>query len=86
MVIAEFGKSSKSLGYSIAIRDSYFKKVYNAISKSAINGGSCAGGIFWQLLSKGMDTYGDGYEVVFENSPSTSQIIKLQSIKMSHIK
>ncbi|RHN80929.1 putative mannan endo-1,4-beta-mannosidase [Medicago truncatula] len=86
LVIAEFGKSSKSHGYSIAIRDNYFKKVYNAISRSAINGGSCAGGIFWQLLSQGMDTYGDGYEVVFENCPSTGEIIKQQSMKMSHIK
>jgi len=78
--------SSKSSGYNIAIRDSYFKKVYNVISKSASNGGSCAGGIFWQLLSQGMDTYGDGYEVIFMNSPSTGEIIKQQSMKMSHIK
>ncbi|AES61539.1 putative mannan endo-1,4-beta-mannosidase [Medicago truncatula] len=86
IIIAEFGKSSKSAGYSIDKRDSYFKKVYNAISTSAISGGSCAGGIFWQLLSQGMDNMGDGYEVIFENSLSTSQVIKQQSLKMSSIR
>jgi len=86
IIIAEFGKSSKSAGYNIDKRDVYFNKVYNAISTSAINGGSCAGGIFWQLLSQGMDNMGDSYEVVFENSPSTSQVIKQQSLKMSSIK
>ncbi|WJX19714.1 mannan endo-1,4-beta-mannosidase [Trifolium repens] len=47
IIIAEFGKSSNSSGYSIAKRNSYFRKIYKAISTSAINGGSCAGGIFW---------------------------------------
>ncbi|GAU23890.1 hypothetical protein TSUD_35600 [Trifolium subterraneum] len=86
IIIGEFGKSSKTPGYNIAVRDNYYKKIYNAISTSAISEGSCAGGIFWQLLSQGMDSYGDGFEVIFENSPSTAEIIKLQSIKMSNIK
>lgn len=86
IIVAEFGKSSKSPGYSIDKRDDYYKKVYNIISTSATSGGSCAGGIFWQLLSPGMDSYGDGYEVILENSPSTAQIIKQQSTKISNIK
>jgi len=86
VILQEFGKSSKSPGFSIAIRNSYFKKVYTAISKSAMSGGSCAGGIFWLLLSQGMDTYGDGYEVIFENNPTTAEVIKQQSVTMSKIK
>ncbi|XP_045807817.1 mannan endo-1,4-beta-mannosidase 4-like [Trifolium pratense] len=86
LIIAEFAKSSKSPGYSIYKRDNYFKKIYEAISTSATGGGSCAGGIFWQLMPQGLDRYGDGYEVIFENSPSTIEIIKQQSIKMSSIK
>jgi len=51
-----------------------------------MSGGSCAGGIFWQLLSQGMDSYGDGNEVIFENNPSTAEVIKQQSVTMSKIK
>ncbi|CAL5208750.1 unnamed protein product [Lathyrus oleraceus] len=87
IILAEFGKSSReSPGYNIAKKDNYFKKIYNAISTGATSGGSCAGGIFWQLLSPGMDSYGDGYEVILENSPTTAQIIKEQSTKMSNMK
>lgn len=87
IILAEFGKSSReSPEYNIAKKDNYFKKIYNAISTSATSGGSCAGAIFWQLLSQGMDSYGDGYEVILENSPTTAQIIKEQSTKMSNIK
>ncbi|CAI8603647.1 unnamed protein product [Vicia faba] len=87
IILAEFGKSSReSPGYSVAKRDSYFQKIYNATYTSAISGGSCAGAMFWQLLSQGMDSYGDGYQVILENSPSTAQIIKQQSTKMSNIK
>ncbi|WJX13454.1 mannan endo-1,4-beta-mannosidase [Trifolium repens] len=86
IIIAEFGKSSNSSGYSIAKRNSYFSKIYKAISKSANSGGSCAGGIFWQLLSQGMDNYGDGFQVILEDSPSTARVIKHQSMKMLHIK
>ncbi|XP_013469110.2 mannan endo-1,4-beta-mannosidase 4 [Medicago truncatula] len=86
IIVQEFGKSSKSPGFTVAIRDNYFKKVYNAIATSAMSGGSCAGGIFWQLMSQGMDSYGDGNEVIFENNPSTAEVIKQQSVTMSKIK
>ncbi|XP_045797048.1 mannan endo-1,4-beta-mannosidase 4-like [Trifolium pratense] len=86
IIIAEFGKSSNSSRHSIAKRNSYFRKIYKAISTSAFSGGSCAGGIFWQLLSQGMDNYGDGFQVIFENHPSTAKVIKHQSKKMSKIK
>ncbi|WJX58523.1 mannan endo-1,4-beta-mannosidase [Trifolium repens] len=86
IIVAEFAKSSRSHGYSIDKRDNYFKKIYDAISTSATSGGSCAGGIFWQLMPQGLDRYGDGYEVIIENSPSTVEVIKQQSTKMSSIK
>ena len=41
----------------------------------ACSGGPCAGGLFWQLMAQGMDGFRDGYEVVFEESPSTTRII-----------
>ncbi|KAE8697155.1 Mannan endo-1,4-beta-mannosidase 1 [Hibiscus syriacus] len=51
VVIGEFGKSFKQPGYSLEKRNSYFQRIYNAIYGSARGGGSCAGGLFWQLLS-----------------------------------
>lgn len=83
VVVGEFGKSCRS--YSVAERDSYLSKMYNAIYSSASSGGPCAGGLFWQLMAQGMDNFYDGYEVVFQTSPSTTRIIDQQSHKMSSI-
>ena len=83
LIIGEFGRSSKLPGYSLEKRNSYFQRIYNAIYNSARSGGSLVGGLFWQLLSPGMDNMGDGYEVVLEQSPSTANIIAQQSHKLS---
>ncbi|XP_020212509.1 mannan endo-1,4-beta-mannosidase 1 [Cajanus cajan] len=83
IVVGEFGKSSKLS--SMVERDSYMNKMYSAIYNSASSGGPCAGGLFWQLMAQGMDSFRDGYEVIFEESPSTTRIIEQQSHKMSSI-
>ncbi|KAG5044215.1 hypothetical protein JHK87_008130 [Glycine soja] len=85
ILLSEFGLSSKISGYGVEKRNSLFEKLYNLIYKSASNRGSCAGGLFWQLLAKGMDDFRDGYEVVFEETPSTTNIITKQSKKMSSL-
>lgn len=85
IILGEFGMSSKSPGYSIGKRDSYFGKLYDTIYASASSGGSCAGGLFWQLFAPGMDDLSDGYEVILEQSPSTASIIAQQSRKMSSL-
>ncbi|PPS15404.1 hypothetical protein GOBAR_AA05160 [Gossypium barbadense] len=73
--IAEFGKTSKLPGYSLEKRNNYFRRIYTSIYGSASGRGSCAGGLFWQLLTLGMDHVGDGYHVVLEQCPSTANII-----------
>lgn len=83
LVLAEFGKSSRSSGYTVSQRDGYFARLYNAIYASASTGGSCSGGIFWQLMAQGMGNYGDGYEVVLDENPSTAGVIGQQSQKLS---
>ncbi|KAL2345552.1 hypothetical protein Fmac_006837 [Flemingia macrophylla] len=83
IVVGEFGKSSRLSG--VVERDSYMSKMYSAIYNSASSGGPCAGGLFWQLMAQGMDGFRDGYEVIFEESPSTTTIIEQQSHKMSTI-
>ncbi|XVF33035.1 hypothetical protein REPUB_Repub17cG0133600 [Reevesia pubescens] len=85
LIIGEFWKSTKLPGYSLEKRNNYFQRIYNAIYNSARSGGSLAGGLFWQLLSVGMDNMGDGYQVILEQSPSTANIIAQQSHKLSSL-
>ncbi|KAG6786966.1 hypothetical protein POTOM_008587 [Populus tomentosa] len=77
LVIGEFGKSSKLPGNSLQKRDTYFVKIYSDIYNSVTRGGPFTGGLFWQLMAEGMESWGDGYEVVLDESPSTANIIDL---------
>ncbi|OWM80855.1 hypothetical protein CDL15_Pgr006886 [Punica granatum] len=85
LLFAEFGKSSKESGYSPSQRDQFFETVYSAIYSSASSGGAAAGSMFWQLLTEGMDSYRDGYEVVLSESPSTANLIMAQSKQLRRI-
>ncbi|KAL8490460.1 hypothetical protein ACS0TY_025599 [Phlomoides rotata] len=85
LLFAEFGKSSKDPGYDTHKRDELFSAVYSAIYSSASRGGAAAGGLFWQLLTQGMDNLRDGYEIVFSESPSTATMIQQQSQKLNNI-
>lgn len=79
---AEFGISSRKAGYSVDKRNRILQMVYGKIYASARNGGSGAGGLFWQLLAPGMDSYRDGYEIVLNENPSTSNLIAQQSYRL----
>ncbi|TQD92856.1 hypothetical protein C1H46_021526 [Malus baccata] len=54
--------------------------IYNSASTGG--GGSCVGGLFWLLMAQGMENFGDGYEVVLEESPTTANVIDQQSRKL----
>lgn len=82
LLFTEFGKSSKDSGYSTYQRDMLFNTVYSAIYSSARSGGAAVGGMFWQLLTEGMDSFRDGYEIVLSESPSTANVIAQQSHKL----
>lgn len=82
ILIGEFGKSSNTTGYNIKKRDNYFGKIYGNIFNCAKNGGPCGGGLFWQVLGQGMSSFDDGYQVVLQESPSTSRVILLQSLAL----
>ncbi|XP_038703310.1 mannan endo-1,4-beta-mannosidase 7-like [Tripterygium wilfordii] len=84
VLFAEFGKSAKTSPYDQ--RDELFDKIYSAIYSSASSGGAAAGGLFWQLLTEGMDSYRDGYEVIFSENPSTASIVSQQSQKLNRIR
>ncbi|KAK9054289.1 hypothetical protein SSX86_025367 [Deinandra increscens subsp. villosa] len=85
LVIAEFGKSTKSPDYNTTKRDSYMKAVYRKIYMEARNGGTVGGGLVWQLLADRMDSYGDGYEIILSENPSTCNIISRQSHAMTSL-
>lgn len=82
MIFAEFGKSSKDPGYSINARDSFLNAVYTNIYNSARSGGM-GGGLVWQIMAEGMESYYDGYEIVLSKNPSTSSVITQQSRRMA---
>ncbi|CAL0327020.1 unnamed protein product [Lupinus luteus] len=86
LLFAEFGISSKNLGSNSAPRDRFFNTVYSAIYSSASGGGAAVGGLFWQLLAEGMDSFRDGYEVVLGESPSTDTLIAQNSQKLIRIR
>ncbi|XP_043713958.1 mannan endo-1,4-beta-mannosidase 7 [Telopea speciosissima] len=86
LLLTEFGKSMKDPGFNTYQRDQFFNTVYYRIYSSARSGGATAGGLFWQLLTDGMDSFRDGYEIVLNESPSTASLIAEQSYKLYQIR
>nr|GFB95810.1 mannan endo-1,4-beta-mannosidase 7 [Tanacetum cinerariifolium] len=60
--------------------------VYNNIYLSAKHGGAAAGGLFWQLLAEGMESFGDGYDIVLSQGSSTVNIIGQQGRRLYQIR
>ncbi|KAF8025444.1 hypothetical protein BT93_F2317 [Corymbia citriodora subsp. variegata] len=85
LVFTEFGKSKKDPDYSISTRDAYMNAVYSDIYSLARSGGAIGGGLVWQILAEGMESYADGYEIVLSEEPSTNAIISQQSTKMTSL-
>ncbi|XP_077220578.1 glycosyl hydrolase superfamily protein [Tasmannia lanceolata] len=85
LLLAEFGKSSKDPGFNNYQRDMVFSTVYNKIFSSARSGGAAAGGLFWQLLTEGMDNFRDGYEIILSENPSMASMISQESHKLYHL-
>ncbi|KAJ0977227.1 hypothetical protein J5N97_012701 [Dioscorea zingiberensis] len=85
LVISEFGKSKKGAGYTEYGRDMYMSSVYENIYRFARNGGTFGGGLVWQLMGEGMESYYDGYEIVLSqlNQSSTASVITKQSHVMT---
>ncbi|XP_052198176.1 mannan endo-1,4-beta-mannosidase 7 [Diospyros lotus] len=86
LLLTEFGKSRKDPGFSTYQRDLLFSTVYYKIYFSAKHGGAAAGGLFWQLLAGGMDSFRDGYEIVLSQDTSTANVIAKQSHKLYQIR
>ena len=84
VLIAEFGKSLKLSG--IAQRDQLFNTVYSTIYLNARGGGAAVGGLFWQLLAAGMDSFRKGYEVILNENSSTAILNAQESRRLSRIR
>ncbi|XXG40047.1 hypothetical protein AAC387_Pa01g0855 [Persea americana] len=82
VIFGEFGVSAKDQGFNTSFRDTFINTVYRAILDSAKKGGSGGGTLVWQLFPNGTDYMDDGYAIVLSKSPSTSNIISLQSTRL----
>lgn len=86
LLITEFGKSWKDPGFIPYQRDMVFNTVYSKIYASAKRGGAASGGLFWQLLVQGMDSFRDGYDILLEENSSTANLITQQARKLYEIR
>jgi len=84
VMFAEFGKSTKTSG--VDERDRLYNTVFSKIYSSASGGGPAVGGLFWQLLVEGMDSFRDGYEVILSEDSSTAGLIAQESQKLVRIR
>ncbi len=83
VIFAEFGVSANDPGYNSSFRDELISTVYKTLLNSTGKGGSGAGTLLWQLFPDGTDYMDDGYAIVLSKSPSTSNIISLQSTRVA---
>ncbi|CAL4885523.1 unnamed protein product [Urochloa decumbens] len=87
LLVAEFGWSARSSGVRAVapVRDAYFGMVYDAIYASARAGGPLAGGLFWQVMEAGMESWTDGYDVVLGRSPSTAAVVAREYARITSL-
>lgn len=83
VVFAEFGVSTKDIGYNASFRDTLISTVYKTILNSTKKGGSGAGSLLWQVFPEGTEYMDDGYAIVLSTSPSISDIISLHSKRLA---
>ncbi|KAJ0979186.1 hypothetical protein J5N97_014660 [Dioscorea zingiberensis] len=82
VVFGEFGVSSKDEKFNQTFRDEFIDTVYKTLLNSTRKGGSGGGSLIWQLFPDGTDYMDDGYAVVLTKSPSTCDIVSLQSRRL----
>lgn len=82
-MFAEFGVSAKDTGYNSSFRDTLISTVYKPLLESTKKGGSGGGSLLWQLFPEGTEYMDDGYAIVLSKSPSTTNIIALQSRRLA---
>ncbi|KAL3654839.1 Mannan endo-1,4-beta-mannosidase 6 [Castilleja foliolosa] len=83
VVFTEFGVSTKDPGYNLTYRDTLISTVYKVLLNSTKYGGGGGGSLLWQVFPEGTDYMDDGYAIVLPKSPSTSNIISVQSTRLN---
>ncbi|GFY83870.1 eukaryotic translation initiation factor 2 beta subunit [Actinidia rufa] len=83
VVFGEFGVSAEDPGYNSSFRDTLISTVYTTLLNSAKKGGSGGGSLLWQVFPEGTGYMDDGYAIVLSKSPSTSNIVSLQSKRLT---
>ena len=83
VVFGEFGVSAEDPGYNSSFRDTLISTVYTTLLNSTKKGGSGGGSLLWQVFPEGTCYMDDGYAIVLSKSPSTSNIVSLQSKRLA---
>ncbi|KAK1360223.1 Mannan endo-1,4-beta-mannosidase [Heracleum sosnowskyi] len=84
LLVTEFGW--RKSGFDKKTKEELLDTVFSDIYLSARRGGVAAGGMFWQLLTEGLDSYRDGYDIVFSESPSIAALISQKSKQLVQIR
>ncbi|KAL2609681.1 hypothetical protein R1flu_028254 [Riccia fluitans] len=82
VMFCEFGKSDQVPDYKPQMRQQLYSTVYNSVYSSITKGGAGTGTLFWQLLTKGMKSWDDGFGV-FASDSSLISTINSQSSRLT---
>ncbi|XP_072985289.1 mannan endo-1,4-beta-mannosidase 6 isoform X1 [Typha latifolia] len=82
VVFGEFGLSTKDDNFTMTFRDAFIDTVYKTLLNSTRSGGSAGGCLLWQLFPEGTEYMDDGYAVILPKSPTTADIVSLQSRRL----
>lgn len=82
VIFGELGVSSRKRGYNPSFRESFITSVYSILMNSTRRGGSGGGSLLWQMFPEGTDYMDDGYSVVPTKSPTTMNLMVLQSTRI----
>ena len=85
VLFPEFGKSYKDPRFGLGERNKLLDMVYRHVYASASKGGASGGAMFWKLMAEGMSSYGDGYEIVLSQNPSTTALVFSQSHNLAEL-
>ncbi|MCO5602851.1 hypothetical protein L7F22_056990 [Adiantum nelumboides] len=82
-LLGEFGVSSNSANFKPEDRVNFLSSIYTVLYISALGKGAAAGGLLWQLFSKGIENFNDGYQLVLSEDQAVAQLVKQHAERLA---